>query len=60
MMRGVKKSNRFGILLVAAMTIPFWLVALVLWFTIYSTDEKKDITDKEVKKTIASENNINK
>jgi hypothetical protein len=60
MMRGVKKSNRFGILLLAAMTIPFWIVALVLWFTLYTTHDKKDSVKNEAEKNITDADSIKK
>jgi hypothetical protein len=30
--RAVKKNNRFGILLIAVLTFPFWIIAALLWF----------------------------
>ena len=57
-MRGVKKNNRFGILLIAAMTIPFWLVALVLWFTVYSSDDTKSTVNNDADKNITDTKNV--
>jgi hypothetical protein len=55
-MRGVKKNNRFGILLIAAMTIPFWLVALILWFTVFSSDGNSGKSTPQTDKTVIEKN----
>jgi hypothetical protein len=59
-MRGIKKNNRYGILLIAAMTIPFWLVALALWFTVYSSDDKNSTVKIEADKNSTEMNSLKK